>query len=348
MHTKVVTIPSPQESAAIEEVGRALAEGKLVVIPTETVYGLGANGLKEEAVEGIFRAKGRPSDNPLILHVAEEAQVEELVAETPKAARDAMAVFWPGPLTMIFKKSDLVPDAVSAGLDTVAIRMPDHPVAHAILAAAAVPVAAPSANLSGKPSPTKASHVIEDLSGKVDIIVDGGSTNLGIESTVLDVTTNPPMILRPGGVTKEELETILGPVGLDKTVLDADSSEVPKSPGQKYRHYAPKGECTLFAGNLTNVAKEVNRRIAMAKGKRCAVMATEETLSMYEGMDLLLNMGSRTNLSEVAHNIFDQLRRCDEENMELIFVEGFEFEGLGAGIMNRLLKAAGGKVVLGL
>lgn len=348
MHTKVVPIPSPQESAAIDEVGRALAEGKLVVIPTETVYGLGANGLKEDAVEGIFRAKGRPSDNPLILHVADEAQVEELVAEIPKAARDAMAVFWPGPLTIIFKKSDLVPDGVSAGLDTVAIRMPDHPVAHAILAAAAVPVAAPSANLSGKPSPTKASHVLEDLSGKVDMIVDGGTTNVGIESTVLDVTTNPPMILRPGKVTKEDLETILGVVGLDETLIHADSTKIPKSPGQKYRHYAPKGECTLFAGNLTNVAKEVNRRIAMAKGKRCAVMATEETLSMYEGMDLLLNMGSRTDLSEVAHNIFDQLRRCDEENMELIFVEGFEFEGLGAGIMNRLLKAAGGKVVLGL
>lgn len=348
MKTKILKIDSPDEREKIEEAAQALKDGALVVIPTETVYGLGADGRKKETVEKIFKAKGRPQDNPLILHIAEESQVEDLVEEIPQAARDCMTLFWPGPLTMIFQKKPWIPDEVTAGLDTVAIRMPSHPIAHEILKAAGIPVAAPSANLSGRPSPTKAIHVAEDLDGLVDLIVDSGPTDVGIESTVLDVTVDPPMILRPGGVTLEELKTILGKVKVDRSGMDANSKLTPKSPGQKYKHYAPKAECILFAGNLTNVAKEVNRRIRENRTAKIAVMATEETMELYEGASLLLNMGPRSDLKVVAHNIFDQLRYCDEMGMDIIYVEGFEFSGMGMGIMNRLLKACGGKVVLGL
>ena len=260
-----------------------------------------------------------------------------------------MDVFWPGPLTLIFERSKKVSDSVTAGADTVAIRMPSHPIAHAILEAAAVPVAAPSANTSGRPSPTRLAHVLEDMDGKVPLIVDSGDANVGIESTVLDVTVDPPMIYRPGGVTKEDLEAIIGEVAVDETTIDADNDAVPKSPGQKYRHYAPKGDATLFAGDLKNIAKEINRRLAEAEpGVRTAVLCTTETKDLYEGMDLLVDMGSREQLEDVAHNLFESLRRCDEEDIDLLFVEGFDFRGLGVGIMNRLLKSCGGKVVLGL
>lgn len=348
METKVIKIESPNEIDKVQEAAQHLKEGHLVVFPTETVYGLGAHGLNSEAIDQIFLAKGRPKDNPLILHIAETEQVLDLVKVIPPIAQDCMDLFWPGPLTLIMERSKIVPDSITAGLDTVAIRMPSHPIAHAILKEANIPVAAPSANTSGRPSPTRLSHVLEDMNGKVQVIVDGGEADWGIESTVLDVTGKRPMILRPGGVTKEDLEAILGPVDVDETTIKTEEGLVPKSPGQKYRHYAPKGECTLFAGNLTNVAKEVNKRIQENSDKKIAVLATSETKDMYEGMDLLIDMGSREELGEVAKNLFDCLRKCDEENVEIIYAEGFEFHDLGVGIMNRLLKACGGKVVLGL
>lgn len=348
METKVIKITSPKEMDKVKEAAQHLREGHLVVFPTETVYGLGANGLDKEAIEQIFVAKGRPRDNPLILHIAEMDQVLDLVKVIPPIAQDCMDLFWPGPLTLIMDRSKLVPDEITAGLETVAIRMPSHPIAHAILKEAQVPVAAPSANTSGRPSPTRLSHVLEDMDGKVEVIVDGGEADWGIESTVLDVTGERPMILRPGGVTKEDLETIFDQVDVDETTIKTEEGIVPKSPGQKYRHYAPEGDCYLFAGNLTNVAKEVNRRIGENPGKKIAVLATTETKDMYEGMDLLIDMGSREELDKVAKNLFDCLRKCDEEGVELIFAEGFDFNGLGVGIMNRLLKACGGKVVLGL
>ena len=349
METKVLHINDEKDREQIQEAARILREGELVIFPTETVYGLGGNGLDEEAVDKIFRAKGRPKDNPLILHVADPEQVLDLVKVIPPKGKDCMDVFWPGPLTLIFERSEKVSDSVTAGADTVAIRMPSHPIAHAILKAAAVPVAAPSANTSGRPSPTRLAHVLEDMEGKVPLIVDSGDANVGIESTVLDVTVDPPMIYRPGGVTKEDLEAIIGEVAVDETTIDANKDAVPKSPGQKYRHYAPKGDATLFAGDLKNIAKEINRRLAEAEpGAKTAVLCTMETRDLYEGMDLLVDMGSREHLEDVAHNLFESLRRCDEEGIDLLFVEGFDFRGLGVGIMNRLLKACGGKVVLGL
>ncbi|MDO5037557.1 MAG: L-threonylcarbamoyladenylate synthase [Tissierellia bacterium] len=348
METQVIKIESLDEKDKIHQAATALGQGKLVVIPTETVYGLGAHGLREDSVKGIFEAKGRPQDNPLILHVANQDQVLDLVQAIPPAAKDCMDMFWPGPLTLIFKRSKIVPDLVTAGLETVAIRMPSHAIAHAILEEAAIPVAAPSANTSGRPSPTRVSHVLEDLDGKVDMIVDGGFTDVGIESTILDVTVDPPTILRPGGVTKEDLEDLLGTVAEDTSHYDAESGTVPKSPGMKYRHYAPQADTTVFAGNIENVAKEINRRIQENKGEKVAVLCTTETQALYQGAHLLLDMGSRSHLEEVAKNLFNSLRACDEAGVDRIYVEGFDFEGLGVGIMNRLLKASGGKVVFGL
>lgn len=351
METEVLQLKSPTDPEVIEKGAMIIKNGGLVAFPTETVYGLGANGLDPKAVAKIYEAKGRPSDNPMILHISNQKMLEDLVREIPEEAKDCMDMFWPGPLTMIFYKKDLIPDKVCAGLDTVAIRMPSDPFARALIEASGVPIAAPSANTSGRPSPTKAVHVLEDMAGKIELIVDGGSTQVGIESTVLDMTVDPPMLLRPGGVTLEDLKELLGDVDVDPALLGGKPKEVlhPKSPGQKYKHYAPKADCLLFAGNLTNVAKEVNKRIKENPNKKIAVLATEETMDLYtEKPYLLINMGSREHMEEIAHNIFNSLRECDEEDVDLIFVEGFSFQGMGQGIMNRLLKACGGKVVLGL
>lgn len=349
MNTKIIKIEENKiNEDEIKEIAKAFSEGKLVVFPTETVYGLGANGFDEEACKNIFKAKGRPGDNPLILHIAEIDQVNELVSEIPDVAKDCMEMFWPGPLTMIMKRSEKISDVVTAGLDTVAIRMPSHEVAREILKECRLPIAAPSANISGRPSPTAFKHVEEDLKGKVDIIVDGGVTNVGIESTVIDMTSNPPMILRPGGVTYEELKVLIPDVTIDNTTIDAQDNATPKSPGQKYRHYAPKADAYCFAGNLEGVVKEVNKRIKENKDKKIAVLATTETKEDYEGAYLLIDLGSRENMEVIAHNLFEALRQCDEEDVDLIYAEGFDFRGIGAGIMNRLLKACGGKVVFGL
>ena len=349
METKVLHIDTIDEREKIKEAADLLRAGELVIFPTETVYGLGADGLNDEAVDKIFAAKGRPKDNPLILHIADPEQVLDLVKVIPPKGKDCMDMFWPGPLTLIFERSEIVPDSITAGSETVAIRMPSHPIAHEILKEASIPVAAPSANTSGRPSPTRLSHVLEDMKGKVPIIVDSGDSYVGIESTVLDVTVDPPVIYRPGGVTKEDLEAIIGEVGIDETTIDATNHAIPKSPGQKYRHYAPKGDATLFGGDLKNIVKEINRRIAETEpSERTAVLCTTETKEAYEGMDLLIDMGSREQLETIAHDLFDSLRKCDEESIDVIFVEGFDFRGLGVGIMNRLLKACGGKVVLGL
>lgn len=348
LDTQIIKISSIKEVEKIKKAGSFLAKGKLVVFPTETVYGLGADGLNKEAVEKIFIAKGRPQDNPLILHIADRESLEKFTKNIPAVAYDCMEMFWPGPLTMILEKKDLVPDATSAGLDTVAVRMPSHEIARAIIKESGCVIAAPSANLSGRPSPTRVGHVIEDLKGKVDIIVDGGPAEVGIESTVLDLTVNPPTILRPGGVTLEDLKVLIPDVEVDHTIIDPLDKSVPKSPGQKYKHYSPKAEAILFGGNLSNVVREINKRLAAQEGKKTAVLATEQTHTDYVGVDLLINLGSRENLQEIAKNIFDALRKCDEENVDIIFVEGYDIRGIGQGIMNRLLKACAGRIVLGL
>ena len=332
----------------LKKISQTLRDGGLVVLPTETVYGLGGNGLNKRACKKIYEAKGRPSDNPLILHIAENSQLDPLVAEIPDVAKKCMEKFWPGPLTIIFKRSDLIPDEATGGLETVAIREPSNEIAHAILKAVDFPVAAPSANLSGRPSPTKVEHVIEDLNGRVDIIVDGGHSVVGIESTVLDVTVDPPMILRPGKITLEDLREIDENIRIDNATIDAKSGEIPKSPGQKYRHYAPRAEAICFGGRLDKVVNEIKKNIEENKDKKIAVLATDESYDEYKNLDikLLINLGSRENLEEVAANLFDALRRCDDENVDIIFAEGFELRGIGLSIMNRLLKACSGKVVM--
>lgn len=332
----------------LKKISDTLKDGGLVVFPTETVYGLGGNGLNKRACKKIYEAKGRPGDNPLILHIAENSQLDELVAEIPDVAKKCIEIFWPGPLTIIFKRAAIIPDEATGGLDTVAIREPSNEIAHAILKTVDFPVAAPSANLSGRPSPTKVEHVIEDLNGRVDIIVDGGHSVVGIESTVLDVTVDPPMILRPGKITLEDLKEIDKNITIDSATIDSKSGEIPKSPGQKYRHYAPRAEAICFGGRLDKVVNEIKKNISENKDKKIAVLATDETYEEYKNLDikLLVNLGSREHLEEVASNLFDALRRCDEENIDIIFAEGFELRGMGLSIMNRLLKACSGKVVM--
>ena len=332
----------------LKKISDTLKDGGLVVFPTETVYGLGGNGLNKRACKKIYEAKGRPGDNPLILHIAENSQLDELVAEIPDVAKKCIEKFWPGPLTIIFKRAAIIPDEATGGLDTVAIREPSNEIAHAILKTVDFPVAAPSANLSGRPSPTKVEHVIEDLNGRVDIIVDGGHSVVGIESTVLDVTVDPPMILRPGKITLEDLKEIDKNITIDSATIDSKSGEIPKSPGQKYRHYAPRAEAICFGGRLDKVVNEIKKNISENKDKKIAVLATDETYEEYKNLDikLLVNLGSREHLEEVASNLFDALRRCDEENIDIIFAEGFELRGMGLSIMNRLLKACSGKVVM--
>ena len=349
MKTEIIKFKgNAKDKIYLKKISDTLREGGLVVLPTETVYGLGGNGLNKRACKKIYEAKGRPSDNPLILHIAENSQLDPLVAEIPEVAKKCMEKFWPGPLTIIFKRSDLIPDEATGGLETVAIREPSNEIAHAILKAVDFPVAAPSANLSGRPSPTKVEHVIEDLNGRVDIIVDGGHSVVGIESTVLDVTVDPPMILRPGKITLEDLREIDDNIRIDNATIDAKSGEIPKSPGQKYRHYAPRAEAICFGGRLDKVVNEIKKNIEENKDKKVAVLATDETYDEYKNLDikLLINLGSRDHLEEVAANLFDALRRCDDENVDIIFAEGFELRGIGLSIMNRLLKACSGKVVM--
>lgn len=323
-----------------------LQTGGTVVFPTETVYGLGANGLDSEAVKKIFQAKGRPSDNPLILHVHSIEQVEELVEHIPHIARLCMEKFWPGPLTIIFKKSSRVPYIITAGLDTVAIRMPRNNIALEIIKEANIPIAAPSANLSGRPSPTTAKHVIDDLVGKVDMIIDGGSTGVGIESTVLDLSGDIPMILRPGAVTKEDLKEIIFNIEVDSSIISSDENIIPKSPGQKYKHYAPNAEMIVFTGEINNIINTINKEIIeyRKKGKKTGIMCTDETKDYYKDV-LSLSLGSRKRPETISHNLFNILRIMDEENVDIILAEGIEISNIGLAIMNRMMKASSGRVI---
>lgn len=323
-----------------------IKSGGIVAFPTETVYGLGANGLDTEAVEKIFKAKGRPADNPLILHVCALSQVESLVEEISDTARMCMAKFWPGPLTILFKRSELVPDIVSAGLDTVAIRMPDNGIALKLIELSETPIAAPSANLSGRPSPTSFKHVKEDMMGKIDMIIDGGSTGIGLESTVLDLSGDLPMILRPGGVTIEQLKKLIPNIVFDKSIIDNSSSIIPKSPGQKYRHYAPKSEMILFGGDLGKVVDEIKKlsKAYLLDGKKVGIMCTDQTKDLYED-GIIISLGSRDEESTIAQSLFDTLRRFDEEGVDIILAESMDMSNLGSAIMNRLKKAASGKIV---
>ena len=322
-----------------------IQEGGLVAFPTETVYGLGADALNPDAVRKIYEAKGRPSDNPMIIHVASKEEATRYVKNVPPAGELLMEAFWPGPLTLIFPKADIVPMETSGGLDTVAIRFPKHPVARWLIELSGRPIAAPSANSSGKPSPTKASHVFFDLKGKVELILDGGSCGFGIESTIVDVTGEIPCLLRPGSVTLEMLEEVLGRVLVDPVVLDAEAKGKPKAPGMKYIHYSPLAKVTLVLGAEKKVANKINSLIDSTKEK-AGVLASDQTLSYYDSEKcLVLSLGDRDKPETLAANLFKMLRKFDFLGVNQVYAEGFSEKELGLAIMNRLKKAAGYDII---
>lgn len=324
----------------IKEAALWIKQGEVIAFPTETVYGLGGNAMMDDAIEKIFTAKGRPSDNPLIVHVASKEQVRALVMEIPALAEKLMDAFWPGPLTIVLPSNNSVSQRVTANLPTVAVRIPDHPVALVLLEEANVPVAAPSANVSGKPSPTTAQHVKHDLNGKIKGIVDGGKTGVGVESTVIDCTEAIPVILRPGGITKEQLEHVAGPVKVDPAL--EQEGNTPRSPGVKYTHYAPNAEMYLVAEYPKRLQRFVDTY--RQEGKRVGVLTTEEAVSNYEA-DLILPSGFREDLETVASQLYATLRQFDEHDIDIILAETFPKQGVGEAIMNRLEKAAGKKVL---
>ncbi len=329
------------DAEAIALGAKLLRAGKLVAFPTETVYGLGANALDGQAVEGIFVAKGRPADNPLIVHVGSLGQVDALVDTIPPLAHRLMRAFWPGPLTLVLGRSHAVPCVVSGGLETVAVRMPDHPVALALLRAARVPVAAPSANVSGRPSPTTADHVLADLGGRIAAVVDGGHCPLGVESTVLDVTQCPPVILRPGGVTLEQLSEYT-PLG---TVTDQDHASLRRSPGQRYGHYSPRTPLVLVEGeSRQEIAEEITKRITRCqrRGLRAGVLATQENAQRYGDIPILV-LGSYSDSQIVSARLFGALRQVDEWGVDVVYCEALPEVGLGRAIMDRLRRAAAGR-----
>ncbi len=344
MKTRLIKIstenPEPQ---LVEAAARILREGGLVAFPTETVYGLGGNGLDSEACKKIYIAKGRPSDNPLILHISQISELRPIVWEIPPSAQKLMDAFWPGPLTLIFPKSDIVPMAATGGLDTVAVRFPSHPVAMAIIRQSGLPIAGPSANSSGKPSPTRASHVEFDLSGKIDMIVDGGAAEWGLESTIVDVSGEVPVILRPGAITKEMMEAVVDRILIDPAILSKPSADLrPKAPGMKYTHYSPVAKVTLVRGDREGVIRKVNElcEADKAQGKKTGVMATEATKERYHA-DVVLSLGNRDKLEEIGANLFNHLRKFDFLGVDTVYSEVFPEEGEGLAIMNRLNKAAG-------
>ncbi|HIZ65234.1 MAG TPA: threonylcarbamoyl-AMP synthase [Candidatus Blautia pullicola] len=343
MNTKVVTVDKKNpDNEALQEAGEILKRGGLVAFPTETVYGLGGDGLNPDSSRKIYAAKGRPSDNPLIIHIADMDSLGKLVTQVPGKARKLAERFWPGPLTMIFQKSREVPYETTGGLESVAVRMPSHPVALALIRAGGGYVAAPSANTSGRPSPTKAEHVVEDLQGKIEMIVDGGDVGIGLESTIVDFTEEIPVILRPGYVNQSMIEEVIGPVRMDKGLLITDEKVKPKAPGMKYRHYAPKAQLTIVEGNERQVADYINeqcRRLA-EKGKKAGVIAARETSSLYQGA-VVKSIGSRQEEEEIARHLFAILRDFDQEDVDCIYSEAFQTPKMGPAIMNRLLKAAG-------
>lgn len=327
----------------IKKYAKMLKEGKTVIFPTETVYGLGANALDEKAASKIYQAKGRPSDNPLIVHIYDKNQMNDLVKEINENAHIVMDKFWPGPITIILNKKDIVPMKTSGGLNTIAIRMPSNPIAKALLEEVKLPIAAPSANISGRPSPTRGKHVYEEMNNKVDGIILGGDCTFGLESTVLDLTIDVPTILRPGSITKEDLENVIGQVNIDPALENKQDNIKAKAPGMKYKHYSPNADVFIVSGNRDNVIKTVNKLSSdnSKKGLKCAVMCLDENKHNYNCDTIVLGR----NLEEVASNLFDALITTDEQNYDIVYTEGFPNYGIGRAIMNRLLKSAGYKII---
>ncbi len=345
-------IKKTTENDAFSMASDILRNGGLVAFPTETVYGLGGNALDPRASEKIYAAKGRPSDNPLIVHIADRADVAELASEIPPIAEKLMDRFWPGPMTIIFNKKDIVPKETTGGLDTVAIRMPSHPDAARLIRESGVYIAAPSANASGRPSPSTAQHVEEDLSGRIDMILDGGPVDIGIESSIIDVTGDVPVILRPGFITRKDFSELIGEVYIDPAIIKPDPTLRPKAPGMKYTHYAPKGSLTIIEDKASpaevteNVISTINRLAAeaAAEGKKAAVLTTRDQADKYSSENIIL-LGEGASGEEVAKHLYSALRECDDIGAELIYSESFNRDELGGAIMNRLLKAAGQKLI---
>ena len=347
METEIIFIDEKNiDQDKIDRAGDIIKRGGLVAFPTETVYGLGGDALNRESSRKIYAAKGRPSDNPLIVHIADMEALAGIVSEIPDVALKLADNFWPGPLTMIFNKSDVVPMDTTGGLDTVAGRMPVDSVARRFIRASGGYVAAPSANISGRPSPTSGRFVIEDMNGRIDMIIQGDDSRIGLESTIVDITSDRPMILRPGYITKEMLEEVVGEVWTDPTILDATCTERPKAPGMRYRHYAPKGDLKVVKGPDTKVIEYINSacEVAESLGRRVGVIATGENASCYSYGNIKC-VGNRADEEMIAHRLYTILREFDDEDVEVIYSEAFDEGRLGGAIMNRLLKAAGHQVI---
>ena len=340
MKTKIIKINSNSpEISKIKIAAKVLRKDGLVAFPTETVYGLGANALDIKAVKKIFEAKGRPIDNPLIVHISNKKDICRLVEKVPKDAERLMDKFWPGPLTLILKKSKIVPYITTGGLDTVAIRMPANKIALALIKEAKIPIAAPSANLFGKPSPTRAEHVIEDLYGKIDAIINGGNTEIGIESTVVDLTTNPPVLLRPGSVALEEMERVLGKIEIYSVANEKDITKIiAKSPGMKYKHYSPDAKLIVVEGKHQNVKKKIQELINQYKkeGKKIGIMVINQNHSYRANKIKFVG----NDFIAIAKNLFKIFREFNKEKIDIIIAEGISDKGLGLAIMNRLRKAS--------
>ncbi len=329
------------DEAVLQEAAKLLQSGELVAFPTETVYGLGANGLDEDAVAAIYNAKGRPSDNPLILHIAKTADLKLIVREVNANARALIEAFWPGPLTLVLPRRENVPDCVTGGLDTVAVRLPDNFIARRLIELAGVPIAAPSANTSGRPSPTTAQAVLDDLSGKIAAVLDGGACGIGLESTVVDCTTPVPTILRPGGVTQEQLSAVVGAVETDAALAAPELT--PRSPGMKYKHYAPKAPLLLFEGEAEAVECALLKEVAASiqRGIRTGVLADCETVSKLPEQAVSVSLGARGDLAAAAAGLYTALRDFDQKEVEVIYAAAVSEDGIGLALMNRLRKASG-------
>ncbi|PXF61906.1 MAG: threonylcarbamoyl-AMP synthase [Candidatus Methanogaster sp.] len=334
------------EYASYADIGRAagtiIKEGGTVAFPTETVYGLGADALNPDAVGKIFEAKARPPDNPLIVHISSTEQLHDLVEDIPARAFDLMDAFWPGPLTMIFKRKEVVPEIITAGLDTVAVRMPDNPIALLLIEEAGTPIAAPSANRSGMPSPTTTQHVISDLDGRIDAVIDGGAVKIGVESTVVDMTSETPVLLRPGGIGIDEISDVIGKVAIGYLDRLLEEGEVARSPGMRYTHYSPKTWMVLVSGNSNSVVDRISKFVSdyNRQGLRVGLLATEETAEHIIADEIFI-LGGRDDIALIASNLFAGIRYLDGRNVDVIIADGsMRADGIGAAVQNRLKKAA--------
>lgn len=343
---KVTEQLTEEDKKKIEAAGDILKNGGLVAFPTETVYGLGADALNPEASKKIYAAKGRPSDNPLIVHISNMKALEKITSEIPENAKKMAEQFWPGPLTMIFPKSEQVPLETTGGLETVAVRMPNHPIALELIDVGGGYIAAPSANTSGKPSPTKAEHVALDMDGRIPMILDGGAVGIGIESTIVDFSTEIPMILRPGYITPEMIREVIGEVKMDPGLSMDNPAAHPKAPGMKYKHYAPKADLILVNGAQEKVIQKINELVSIAKksGKKTGVIGTDETCGGYQA-GIVKSIGTREEEDTIARHLYGILREFDELDVDIIYSESFSTPRIGQAIMNRMLKAAGHQVI---